>query len=76
MSQVFQWTSVRIQVQIRYAYTAIYELINRIAFDMDSGLFLDLSKAFDYDDHVLLSKLEYAKIRNSALNLIRSATKP
>ena len=40
-----------------------------------SSIFLDLCKAFDTLDHnVLLSKLEYFGIRDTALNWLKTAT--
>lgn len=59
-------------------HTAVFELINEISLDLDSGnvvsgLFLDLSKAFDCVDHsILITKLEYAGIRGTCLELVRS----
>jgi hypothetical protein len=58
--------------------TASLELIDRILTEMDSGnvplcIFLDLSKAFDTLDHnILLHKLHYYGIKNTASNLLSS----
>lgn len=54
-------------------HTALFELINHLTLDIDkmkvvSGLFLDISKAFDSVDHgLLVLKLESAGIRGMHL---------
>ena len=59
-------------------HTALFELISMINTEIDkgrvvSGLFIDLSKAFDTVIHrLLLVKLEFAGIRGVALDLLRS----
>ena len=53
----------------------VLELVDRITQELDKGhtpinIFLDLSKAFDTLDHnILLHKLSYYGIKNSALDL-------
>jgi hypothetical protein len=57
---------------------AAIEIVDRILSEMDNNhvpisVFLDLSKAFDTLDHeILLYKLEYYGLENSAINLFRS----
>ena len=57
---------------------AVLELVDRITQELDKGhtpinIFLDLSKAFDTLDHdILLHKLSYYGIKNSALDLFKS----
>ena len=57
---------------------AVLELVDRITQELDKGhtpinIFLDLSKAFDTLDHnILLPKLSYYGIKNSALDLFKS----
>jgi len=57
---------------------ASLELIDRILTEMDNGkipicIFLDLSKAFDTLDHnILLNKLNYYGVKNTASNLLSS----
>ena len=57
---------------------AVLELVDRITQELEKGhtpinIFLDLSKAFDTLDHnILLHKLSYYGIKNSALDLFKS----
>ena len=57
---------------------AVLKLVDRITQELDKGntpinVFLDLSKAFDTLDHnILLHKLSYYGIKNSALDLFKS----
>ena len=57
---------------------AVLELVERITQELDKGhapihIFLDLSKAFNTLDHdILLHKLSYYGIKNSALDLFKS----
>ena len=56
---------------------AILEIIDRISSELDTGntltIFLDLSKAFDTFNHeILLHKLKYSGISNTALSLFKS----
>ena len=57
---------------------AALEFTDRIKKEMDAkkipfSIFLDLSKAFDTLDHsVVLSKLQYHRIRDTALNWVKS----
>ena len=57
---------------------AVLELVDRITQELDKGhkpinIFLDLSNAFDTLDHnILLHKLSYYGIKNSALDLFKS----
>ena len=57
---------------------AVLELVDRITQELDKGhtpinIFLDLSKAFDTLDHnILLHKLSYYGIKNSALDLFKT----
>ena len=57
---------------------AVFELVDRITQELDKGhapinIFIDLSKAFDTLDHnILLHKLSYYGIKNSALDLFKS----
>ena len=57
---------------------AAYELLDRVICDLDKGetpfcVFLDLSKAFDTNNHsILLHKLNYYGFRRGSLNLLNS----
>ena len=57
---------------------AALELIGRVILDMDKGeipfsIFIDLSKAFDTLDHkILINKLQYYGIKDTALDLFQS----
>ena len=57
---------------------AILELSDRVISELDQGhsplaIFLDLLKAFDtLNHHILLSKLQYYGIKNSAFNWLKT----
>ena len=59
---------------------AALELINRIISSMDTGeipfnIYIDLSKAFDTLDHsILVKKLDYYGVKDTALDLCRLQT--
>ena len=69
------------QYGFRKAYSTVYiatELIDRLTYKLDNNkillnIYIDVSKAFDTLNHsILLSKLHYYGIRNTALTLLKS----
>ena len=69
------------QYGFRKAHSTVYtatELIDRLTYKLDNNkipfnIYIDLSKAFDTLNHsILLSKLHYYGIRNTALTLLKS----